>query len=197
MKTFFYATLSCALFFAFTCNAQKVHGTSGATKKNKGKKKEIVLPPAGDTYKVLGELNGLKNFAVQYDANFIRGGDILTGAAAAQLKKLNIKTVISISPTDFERKFCKDHGFKLVELEFTKDPGPSAKTLLSYIEALRINPAPYYVHCHGGAHRGGILGILYRVVKQDWKLEKATKEFVQLGGDPKKDEKSCTTFLTK
>jgi protein tyrosine phosphatase (PTP) superfamily phosphohydrolase (DUF442 family) len=143
----------------------------------------VVLPPDGDTYQVLGIADGLKNYVVQYDDTLYRGGEPFAASAAAPLKKYGIRTIISITPTDHERDFCRQNDFNLIEIPFEKTTGLSPADLQQYLQTLKTTDGPFYVHCHGGAHRGGILGVAYRVYVQNWPLDKALAEYSRLGGD--------------
>lgn len=98
-----------------------------------------------------------------------------------------MRTVISITPSDREREFCQRHGLALVEIPFDKQSGPSRSDLARFLETVRSGNGPFYVHCVGGTHRGGILGIAYRVHAQDWPRDKALVEYGRLGGDLKTD----------
>lgn len=150
---------------------------------------EVIFPPPGDDYEVIGVADGLKSFLVKYDETLIRGGEPYNGTAARTLKKYGVKTIISITPNDQERKFCANNGFELVEVEFSKDPGPSKESLDLYLQTIKNGSAPFYVHCHGGTHRGGILGMVYRMHVRNWTYEKALIEFGLLGGSLMKDHK--------
>jgi len=98
-----------------------------------------------------------------------------------------IKSIVSITPTDKERDFCKRHGFTLVEVPFDKVNGPSADNLGRFVETIKQGQGPFYVHCVGGTHRGGVLGVAYRLHHLGWTYERALVEFGRLGGDLKED----------
>ena len=154
---------------------------SGATPMTKGK--DVVLPPKVGDYEVLGVTEGLKNFVVKYDQKFYRGGEPVSDAAAESLKARGIKTIISITPNDHERTFCRKHGLTLVEIPFSKPTGPSPVDLARFYETVKTGSGPFYVHCHGGTHRGGVLGVAYRTGVLGWSKDKALIEFGRLGGD--------------
>ena len=79
-----------------------------------------------------------------------------------------------------------NNGFELVELQFPKD-SLLKKTLVKFIKIIQTAPGPFYVHCHGGNHRAGVLAAYYRVKEENWSYEKAVIEFGYLGGDLKED----------
>jgi len=161
----------------------RVDTVTGASIKASG-----TLPSAGDTYRVIGWVDGLKSFVIEYDKSFFRGGDILSERGSETLKRFGIRTIVSISPTDLERAMAIKYGMHLVEMPFkNEDPLPRA-VMKKYLTVLRSGKGPYYVHCHGGTHRAGALGVAYRVHIQGWPFRKAYDEFIALGGDRVKDK---------
>ena len=168
-----------------TCGSCKyMTGTDAITKATpKYKQGEGMLPPAVGQYKVLGVHKGLKKYVVQYDNNIFRGGEIYHDSAAKTLKGWGIKTIVSITPTDDERKFCKKYGFELVEVPFDKSTGPSNAALSLFIKTVKTGSVPLYIHCIGGTHRASVLGVAYRVHVLGWPYEKALIEHGRLGGD--------------
>lgn len=184
---FILSILFCVLII-FSCKTiQNVDAVSSATKKY-DPNKSIELPEKSDTYEVLGKLEGLKNFAVKYDGNFFRGGELYEPSGIETLKKLGVKTIVSITPSDTERELAKENNIKLVELVFDSQNGLSEEKIEAFLKVLNEVYYPVYAHCHSGSHRGGILGILYRIQKSGWNWDKAVDEFVKLGGDLEKDK---------
>ena len=52
---------------------------------------------------------------IRYDERFVRGGEFCSDRAAESLRAWGIPTVISVTPNDREREFCRRHGLPLVE----------------------------------------------------------------------------------
>jgi hypothetical protein len=184
------AVLAC-LSMATSCisptkETAKVDAVSGATPKYAGGDRGE-LPPTCGNYEVLGVKDGIKNWAIKYDARVLRGGEFYADSAAKGLNAWGVKTVVSIAPSDKERSFCKAHGFALVEIPFDKTKGPSLADIGRFLDTLRTGTAPFYVHCVGGTHRAGVLGVAYRVHVLNWPYERALVEFGRLGGDLKTD----------
>jgi protein tyrosine/serine phosphatase len=75
----------------------------------------------------------------------------------------------------------------LVEILFDKKTGPSSADLHRFLQTIKTGTGPFYVHCVGGTHRAGVLGVAYRMHILNWPYEKAVLEFGQLGGDLKAD----------
>jgi len=143
----------------------------------------VALPPDAGEYEVLGVLEGLKKYVIKYDDTVHRGGEPYTDSAARVLHDIGIRTIISITPTENERQFCKRHGFTLIEIPFDNSAGPSAADLKRYRNTIKAGAGPFYVHCHGETHRGGVLGVVYRVQILGWPYQKALVEHGRLGGD--------------
>ena len=154
------------------------------------------LPPADGEYEVLGIKDGIKNWAVRYDAKLLRGGEFFNEQAARALADWGVKTVISIVPTDRERDLCRTNGLVLVEIPFNKPQGPSAADIRLFLDTIKSGAAPFYVHCVGGTHRGGVLGVAYRVHLQNWPYEKALVEFGRLGGELKENHQMLEAVRT-
>jgi protein tyrosine phosphatase (PTP) superfamily phosphohydrolase (DUF442 family) len=149
--------------------------------------RKLTLPQPGETYEVLGWRKGLGGFLVKYDDRVFRGGDVLDRRGAEVLKKLGIRTILSVTP-DTERELSREYGFRLVEVPFSKkeviDPALRAKI----VSVLKDGDGPIYIHCHGGTHRGGTIGMMYRLHVQGWDQKKAVDEYVRLGGDLEKSQ---------
>jgi protein tyrosine phosphatase (PTP) superfamily phosphohydrolase (DUF442 family) len=149
---------------------------------------KVTLPEESADYKLLGQLTGLKNFAVAYEDSLIRGGEIYDNDAADVLNQIGTQLIISVTPNDREREFCQTYGFELLEISFDKNNGPTEMLLTTFLNAADHASGSVYVHCHGGAHRAGILCMAYRVHVQQWDTERALLEYLKLGGDLQTDQ---------
>ncbi|MDP6525748.1 MAG: hypothetical protein QGI24_00780 [Kiritimatiellia bacterium] len=176
------SVLAAALLLAVwrEAHSPEPDAVSGASS---GPGKATMFPPPDNDYELVGVVDGLRLFTVKYDDLIYRGGAPYNAIAARTWKKYGIKTIISITPNDHERKLCLAEGFELVEIEFVKSPGPTQENLDLYLDTVRKGNGPFYVHCHGGTHRGGILGMAYRMHVQNWTFERALVEYGRLGGN--------------
>ena len=186
-----------ACLTAVSCapKTMKVDATTQATAQypsgDRGK-----LPPPSDDYRVLGVKQGIKGWVVQYDDKVFRGGEFFSDSAAKALRGWDVKTVVSVTPNDKEREFCRKHGLDLVEVPFDKTRGPSSEDLRCFLEAVREKEGPVYVHCVGGTHRGGLLGFAYRLHVLNWTEDRALVEYGRLGGDLKDDHNMLEAVLS-
>lgn len=69
------------------------------------------------------------------------------------LKKLGIRTVISVDGARPEIELAHRQGMKYVHLPIGYD-GIPRQTMLKLAKAAQILPGPIYIHCHHGKHRG-------------------------------------------
>jgi len=76
-----------------------------------------------------------------------------TEAAFAGLKKLGIKSIISVDGARPKIELAKKFGLRYVHLPIGYD-GISPERSLQIAKAARELPKPIYVHCHHGKHRG-------------------------------------------
>lgn len=158
---------------------------------------QIVLPPTNGNYRVLGHLEGLKNYVVEYDSTFYRGGEIyIANLAMEALRGHDIKTIVSIAPSEKERVLCASNGIALVEIPFGKELGPSTADYEKYFQTLETKEGPFYIHCKGGSHRAGIFSAAYRIRLQGWSFNRAIIEYARLGGDLKVDHTMLETLRT-
>lgn len=73
----------------------------------------------------------------------------------ASLVQLGIKTVISVDGAKPDVKTAARHGLEYVHLPFGYDGVPRNR-VLELAKAASVRPAPIYVHCHHGLHRGPV-----------------------------------------
>lgn len=98
-----------------------------------------------------------------------------------ELKKLGIKTIISLRKSNDTAEFVKDSGITYYHIPvFTLFPSKE-----KYKQFLKIvsNPSnwPVFVHCQHGADRTGSAVALYRIKIQKWNKEDAINEMVNGG----------------
>ncbi len=168
-------------FIYWLVDAETPDATSGATPYSKN----IRVPESSDNYDVF-LTSGIQNYLVRYSDDFLRGGTIHTVEGVTALKEMGVKSIISITPDDKERALAKKFNLKLIELPFSMEDIP--ETVFLQLATEMASGVKCYVHCHGGTHRAGILGMFYRIRREGWSFAKAKEEFVALGGFPTKDK---------
>jgi len=191
-RTIFVFGLVCVLSLAFlgACSEEATDAVTKASPQHSDKK--MTLPPAGSDYEIVGIQEGLAGYTIKYDAKLYRGGQMTSAKGLEYLETLGVKTIVTITPTDVERKYVGEAGIKLVEVPFVKADGPSKETMDTFLDAVKTSTGPVYVHCHGGTHRAAILAAVYRMSVQGWDYNRTAVEYGTLGGDLKGDHGMLT-----
>jgi uncharacterized protein (TIGR01244 family) len=103
------------------------------------------------------------------------------------LKRHNIATVINLRPAAEdpeafreEQSACEGAGVKLIHIPIAKMP-PTEDQIARFLRAAQSSGGGVMVHCEHGKTRTGMLVAAYRVVFQDWDLERAWGEMIRLG----------------
>jgi protein tyrosine phosphatase (PTP) superfamily phosphohydrolase (DUF442 family) len=82
----------------------------------------------------------------------LSGGQPEGEAGFTELKRLGIKTVISVDGARPDVVLAKMHGLRYVHLPHGYDGIPESR-LMELSKAVRDLPGPIYIHCHHGKHR--------------------------------------------
>jgi protein tyrosine phosphatase (PTP) superfamily phosphohydrolase (DUF442 family) len=152
---------------------------TGATPRSTGTQEMI---PKDPYYKVLGKAAGLKGTIIRYDENLFRGGDVASEKGMQALKAHGIKTIVAVTPSEEQRRWAEDAGIAYKEIKFDFQSIPD--DLQVVVEDLfQTAPPPFYVHCHSGTTRAGVLAMIYRIKVQGWSFDRALIEFGRLGGN--------------
>lgn len=109
----------------------------------------IPMPTAADAKPV--DYPGLHN-VVAYAPGVLSGSVPEGEEGFATLKKMGIKTVMSVDGAEPELDLAQRYGLKYVHLPITY-AGFDEKRKLELTKAVRDLPRPIYLHCHHGKHR--------------------------------------------
>ncbi len=96
--------------------------------------------------------SNLKNVIQVHDSLF-SGALPENEASFAELKRLGVKTIMSVDGMIPNVALAKQYGMKYVHLPLGYD-GISKQRALEIAFAIRSIPKPIYLHCHHGKHRG-------------------------------------------
>ena len=120
------------------------------------------------------ELAGLPNLH-KVDAKLYRSAQP-TAEGMTNLVALGVKTVVNLrdNHSDADEIGGLPLAAKRIEI-FTGNPKPDqVKAFLAIMDD--TNAVPVLVHCQHGADRTGTMCALYRILRQDWKVEDAITE---------------------
>ncbi len=190
MNKIYHSILIGVVIFNFiTCtNSDTAQKPDAITKSSEdiNKEKSKTLPPHDDFYKVFGYATGFKGYIVKYSDNLYRGGNILSDSGAALLGKYDIKTIISVTPSEEQIELANKYNIQYVEFPFDYSEISESK-LAHFIDLIKKSKRPLYINCHGGNQRAGCLCAIYRMCIEEWSFERALIEYGKLGGKLKED----------
>ncbi len=102
--------------------------------------------PDADSYPHLHNL-------LQLTRRIFLGGEPHGDLAFAELKRLGVKTVVSVDGATPHVDAAKKHGLDYVHIPIGYD-GVGERAGLSLARLMRDREGPFYIHCHHGKHRG-------------------------------------------
>jgi len=114
-----------------------------------------------------------------------RGGQP-TAEGLRELKALGIRTIISFrwgqKAVAAERAACEVEGMEFISLPLNYWNLPTQKVIDQFLTIIDdVAKRPVYVHCLHGADRTGFLIAVYRMAREQWKLDEAYREMVACG----------------
>jgi len=125
------------------------------------------------------DIAGLLNFAKVSDELYRGQQPERSGFEA--LKKMGIKTVVSLRAFHSDRSMLKGLGLNYYRVSFNTWHAED-EDVLAFLKIIK-NPKyhPVFVHCQHGADRTGTMCAIYRVAVQGWKMEDAISEMKNFG----------------
>jgi protein tyrosine phosphatase (PTP) superfamily phosphohydrolase (DUF442 family) len=122
---------------------------------------------------------GLENLFQATDRVF-SGGQPEGDEGFAALRKLGVKTIISVDGTRPDADRAATHGLRYVHLPHGYD-GIAANTAARLVQAALTVDGPIYVHCHHGKHRGPAAVGLICQATAGWTPQQAVAWLKQAG----------------
>lgn len=128
--------------------------------------------------------DGLEN-VFRVTPNLYSGSGPEGDASFAALKKLGVKTVLSVDGARPDVKRAKKYDLKYVHIPFGYNGVPRDKAL-QIAKAVREFPGPIYIHCHHGKHRGPTAAAIAQLCADDnCRVEEALHVLRSAGTDPR------------
>lgn len=123
-------------------------------------------------------------------ANFFRLGPQLYSGSQPEgragfeaLKRLGVRTVISVDGTRPDLETAHRLGLRYVHLPFGYDGVPESQAT-RLVKATRDLPGPVFIHCHHGQHRGPAAAAVCAIANDGWSRDQARDWLVTAGTDP-------------
>jgi protein tyrosine phosphatase (PTP) superfamily phosphohydrolase (DUF442 family) len=125
------------------------------------------------------ELPGVENLHKVSD--FLYRGAQPTKEGMQQLKKLGIKTIVSLRSLHSDRDEIGDTGLSYEHI-FMNTWHAEDEDVTRFLKIVTDpNRTPVFVHCQRGADRTGTMCAIYRVAVQNWGKDEAIEEMVKGG----------------
>ena len=113
------------------------------------------------------------------------GGSPVGEAGFIELKRLGVKTIISVDGATPEVALAEKYGLRYVHLPVGYD-GIGRERILELAKAVRDLPGPIYIHCHHGKHRGPAAAVALRLCLDPLFTPEQAEEFLKVAGtDPR------------
>ena len=126
-----------------------------------------------------GVPTGVPNFA-KVSETLYRGGHPTDGGYA-ELKRLGVKTVLSLRAVSHDRSEANEQGLEYAHIS-CKPYHPEDEDVVEFLEIV-TDPGrqPVFVHCRHGVDRTGMMVAVYRVVVDGWTRQRAILEMRTMG----------------
>jgi protein tyrosine phosphatase (PTP) superfamily phosphohydrolase (DUF442 family) len=130
------------------------------------------------------EVPGLPNLFRVSDRVY-SGGNPDGDVGFAELRRLGVRTVISVDGARPDTATAARYGLRYVHLPVGYDGIPRDKAL-ALVKAVQDLPGPVYVHCHHGQHRGpAAVAVIQLCTDPTWDRARAEAWFRAAGTDPR------------
>ena len=126
---------------------------------------------------------GIRNFR-RLTARVLTGSSPDGADGFASLRRLGVRTVLSVDGATPEVELAARHGLRYVHLPVGYDGVPPAQ-LARIAKAIRDLPGPIYVHCHHGKHRGPAAATSALVCLVELTADDAVRAMKDAGTDPR------------
>jgi len=131
-------------------------------------------------------IEGVKN-VYRLSPRIITGGQPDTEAGFAELQKLGVKTIVSVTDATPDEEAAKKYGMKYVHVPMDyKGVSPDQREKI--LGAATADSEPVYIHCNSGRNRGATAAAICLVGVEGESTEKAISWMKTRGVDEEKQE---------
>lgn len=138
--------------------------------------------PGPATEPVQIEAEGIENL-FRLGPGLYSGGDPQGDAGFEALRRLGVRTIISVDGAAPDVETARRHGIRYVHLPIGYDGVPHDQAW-RLILAARTLPGPLFVHCHHGKHRGPAAAAVCAMAVQGWTPAEALRWLEAAGTAP-------------
>ncbi|HJQ68719.1 MAG TPA: hypothetical protein VKA70_07095 [Blastocatellia bacterium] len=122
------------------------------------------------------------------DENYMRGGEPARGGLGV-LTKLGVKTILDLRSdydySDEMRVAAERLGFSYRRLPLSVWNPPTDKEANDFLRIVsNKTDGPFFVFCSDGIHRTGEMSAIYRIMDDQWDIERALTEMDEVGFSP-------------
>jgi len=129
------------------------------------------------------EMPGIENL-FQLAPGLYSGAQPKGQAGFESLKRLGVKTIVSVDGARPDLERARSHGLRYVHLPVGYG-GIEREQAIRLTKVARDLPGPLFVHCHHGQHRGPTAAALCGLATAGWSRDLARAWLIQAGTDPK------------
>ncbi len=108
------------------------------------------------------------------------GGEPRGDADMAALKRMAIRTIISVDGSIPDVEAARKAGIRYVHLPIGYDGVPREQAI-RIVRAIETQPGPVFIHCHHGKHRGPAVAAICGMATERWTVEQAVDWMKQAG----------------
>jgi tyrosine-protein phosphatase SIW14 len=141
-------------------------------------------PPSSPKYPATmpAEIRGVEKFA-RVSEGLYRGAQP-TAEGFAQLKRMGIKTVVSLRSFHTDTRLLQGSGLAYIRIGCNAW-SPQDQDVITFLKIVRDpRNQPVFVHCAQGVDRTGMMVAAYRIAEQGWSTQDAEKELQDFGFHP-------------
>lgn len=125
------------------------------------------------------DIPGVGNFA-QISPELYRGAQP-TPVGFKTLKKMGIKTVVSLRSFHTDRRKIRGSGLRFAHM-YCQAWHPESEDVARFLKLMEDKKNhPVFVHCLHGSDRTGMMVAAYRIVEQGWDIDDAARETHNFG----------------
>lgn len=128
------------------------------------------------------KIRGVEN-AFRLGPRLYSGGRPNGPESFADLKRLGIKTIVSVDGSKPDVETARKFGLRYVHLPVGYD-GIDREQAIRIVKAARTLPGPLFVHCHHGNHRGPAAAALCGIDGEGWSRDDAILWLKKAGTSP-------------